>query len=142
MKVKDIMTPNVEYTDPKTTIKEAAVKMKSQDFGALPIGENDRLVGMITDRDITIRSVAEGKDPEKTTVRDAMSENITYIYDDQDLTELADLMKKEQIRRVVVLNRDKRMVGIASLGDLTVDGENAELGGEVLQKVSQPTKND
>ena len=142
MKVKDIMTPNVEYTDPNTTIKEAARKMKSQDFGALPIGENDRLVGMITDRDITIRSVAEGKDPEKTTVRDAMSENITYIYDDQDLKELADLMKKEQIRRVVVLNRDKRMVGIASLGDLTVDGENAELGGEVLKKVSQPTKND
>jgi CBS domain-containing protein len=142
MKVKDIMTPNVEYTDPSTTIKEAAQKMKSRDFGALPIGENDRLVGMLTDRDITVRSVAEGKDPEKTTVREAMSEHITYIYDDQDLTELADLMKKEQIRRVVVLNRDKRMVGIASLGDLTVDGENVGLGGEVLKKVSQPTKND
>lgn len=142
MKVKDIMTPNVEYTDPNTSIKEAARKMKSSDFGALPIGENDRLVGMLTDRDITIRSVAEGKDPEKTTVREAMSENISYIYDDQDLTELADLMKKEQIRRVVVLNRDKRMVGIASLGDLTIDGEDVGLGGEVLKKVSQPTKND
>jgi len=138
MQVKDVMTRGGECVGPDTTLQEAAGKMKSLDVGPLPVCDNDRLAGMITDRDITVRAVAEGKDPRSTRVRDVMSEGINYCYEDDDVHAAARQMKEKQIRRLVVLNRDKRMVGIVSLGDLAVETGDEHLAGNTLEKVSQP----
>src|SRR5437667_2492930 len=109
MFVKDVMTRGVECVCPDDTITAAAQKMKDLDVGALPVcGDNDRLVGMITDRDITVRAIAGCCNPEGTCVRDVMTPNIVYTFEDQDVTEAARLMKQNQIRRLVVLNRGKR----------------------------------
>jgi CBS domain-containing protein len=139
MKLKDIMTPNVECVRPEDTLEDAARKMRDLDVGPLPVcGDNDRLAGMITDRDITVRAVAEGKDPKTTRVRDAMSEEIIYCFEDQDVQEAARTMRERQVRRLVVLNRDKRLVGIVSLGDLATETGDKQKSGEVLQDVSEP----
>jgi CBS domain-containing protein len=111
--------------------------MRDGDFGLLPIGENDRLVGTVSDRDITIRAVAAGKDPNRTPVREAMSEGIVYCFEDQSVEEAAALMGEKQIRRLPVLNRDKRLVGIVALGDLAVDRNADEDAGEALSEISQ-----
>jgi CBS domain-containing protein len=110
--------------------------MADIDAGILPVGENDRLVGMITDRDITVRAVAEGRDPDKTMVRDAMSEAVRYCFDDEDSEEIARRMGSWQVRRLPVLNRDKRLVGIISLGDLVIGGSE-EPAKEALKEISQ-----
>jgi CBS domain-containing protein len=139
MKVNDIMTPAVECVSPNDSISAAAQKMKDLDVGALPIcGDDDRLLGMITDRDITVRATAGCCDPTNTRVRDVMTPNIIYIFDDQDVTEAAQLMKDNQVRRLPVLNRDKRLVGIVSLGDLAVDTHDEEMAGATLEAVSEP----
>lgn len=140
MKIKDIMTPRPECVSPETSLHEAARKMRDLDVGPLPVcGENDRLAGMITDRDITIRAVAEGKDPKTTKVRDAMTEGVIYCFEDQDLDEAARTMQEQQIRRLLVVNRDERLVGILSLGDLATDSGDKLQSGEVLQDVSEPS---
>jgi CBS domain-containing protein len=139
MKLRDVMTPGVECVGPDTSIQEAARKMRDLDVGPLPICDNDRLAGMVTDRDITIRAVAEGHDPKECKVRDVMTRDVVYCFDDQDVKEAARLMEEKQIRRLVVLNRDKRMVGIVSLGDLAVDASKRQAG-EVLQAVSEPAQ--
>jgi len=136
MQVKEIMSKNAEYIHPDITLRDAAGKMKELDCGALPIGENDRLVGMLTDRDIAVRAVAEGRNPTSTKVRDAMTEDMVYCFEDQDISEAAQMMKEKQIRRLVVLNRDKRLVGICSLGDLAIESDDQKLSGEVLEGVS------
>src|SRR5262245_27370279 len=100
---------------------------------------NDRLVGMLTDRDIVVRAVAEGSDPRTTRVGDATTPDILYCFEDQDVREAARLMRENHVRRVVVLNRDKRLVGIVSLGDLAVESGEEGLAGRTLQKVSEPT---
>lgn len=140
MQVKEIMTTNVEYINPDIALIDAAKRMKNLDIGVLPVGENDRLVGMLTDRDIAVRAVAEGRDPNNTKVRNAMTSDLVYCYEDQDISEAGKMMKDNQIRRLVVLNRDKRLVGICSLGDLAVESGDQNLIGDVLQNVSQPTK--
>src|SRR2546423_10403674 len=113
MQVSKVMTRDAECVRPDTTLQEAARKMRDLDVGPLPVcGDNDKLVGMLTDRDIVVRAVAEGKDPRTAKVRDAMSEGVCYCFEDDDVTEAARLMKEKQIRRLVVLNRDKRLVGI------------------------------
>ena len=137
MQLREIMTTGVQLTDPAMTLKDAAVLMRDGDFGLLPVGENDRLVGTITDRDITVRAVAEGKDPGTTTVRDTMSEGIRYCFEDQTVDEAAEMMSQAQIRRLPVLNRDKRLVGIVALGDLATDADAAEPAGKVLSGVSE-----
>jgi len=137
MQIKEIMTPNVEYIHPETTIREAASKMKSLDIGILPIEENDRLVGMITDRDIVIRSCAEGHDPKTHNVSEVMTKKVVYCFEDDTIEHVADVMEKHQIRRLIILNHDKRLVGICSLGDLALATPNIELAGEVLEKVSE-----
>jgi CBS domain-containing protein len=140
MQLKDIMTPKPECTRPDATLQEAASRMRDLDVGPLPVcGENDRLVGMITDRDIAIRAVAEGKDPKTATVREAMSEDIVYGFEDQDVGDAARVMEQKQIRRLVVLDRDKRLVGIVSLGDIAVEAGDREKAGEILQEVSEPS---
>ena len=137
MEVSQVMTRDVRLVDPATTLKEAAAMMRDGDFGLLPIGENDRLVGTITDRDIAVRAVAAGKDPTRTPVRDAMSEGIFYCFEDQSVAEAAALMGEHQIRRLPVLNRDKRLVGIVAIGDLAVDSNTDEEAGEALSDISQ-----
>jgi CBS domain-containing protein len=134
MLVQECMTKNVELTDPNATIRAAAEKMRDGDFGMLPIGENDRLVGTITDRDITIRAVAEGLDPESAKVRDVMSSRVLYCFEDQDAKDVARNMGMNQVRRLPVLNREKRLVGIVSLGDLTVAPDTV---GEALKDISR-----
>jgi CBS domain-containing protein len=136
MKVRELMTPEVEVIAPDDTLHTAAQMMADLDVGALPVGENDRLVGMISDRDITVRAVAKGCDPDKTTVRNAMSEHIRFCFEDDDTNEVANKMGQWQVRRLPVLNRDKRLVGIVSLGDLAIGGA-AEDGKEALTEISE-----
>ena len=139
MQVKEVMTSGVECITPDATLREAAQKMKELDVGPLPIcGIDDRLAGMITDRDITVRAVAAGLNPNTTKARDVMTPNIIYCYEDQDISDAAHMMEQNQIRRLVVLNRDKRLVGILSLGDLAVDTGDEELAGHTLEAVSEP----
>jgi CBS domain-containing protein len=141
MKLKDIMTSKPECIRPDTTLQEAARKMRDLDVGPLPVcGDDDRLAGMITDRDITVRAVAEGKDPTTTRVREVMTQEIIYGFEDQDVEEAARIMKERQVRRLVVLNRDKRLVGIVSLGDLATESGDRQKSGEVLQDVSEPAQ--
>ena len=137
MQLREIMTTDVQLTDSATTLKDAAALMRDGDFGLLPVGENDRLIGMITDRDITVRAVADGRDPTTTPVREAMSEGIHYCFEDQTAEEAAEVMSKAQIRRLPVLNRDKRLVGIVALGDLATETGAREPAGEALSGVSQ-----
>ena len=139
MQVKQVMTPNVECTQPTATLSDAARKMRDFDIGPLPVcSDDDRLAGMITDRDITVRAVADGLDPRTTIVRDVMTPTIIYCYEDQDVSDAAHMMEQNQIRRPVVLNRDKRMVGILSLGDVAVDAGDEQLAGHTLEAVSEP----
>jgi len=139
MKVRDVMTRNVECVRPDATLKEAADRMKALDVGPLPVCDHDRLAGMITDRDIALRSTAQGHDPTTERVRDVMTPGIIYCFEDQDAEEAARLMRDKQVRRLVVLNRDKRLVGIVSLGDLAVEGDDRALAGETLEAVSTPS---
>jgi CBS domain-containing protein len=137
MQLKDVMTKNVQLTDPGTTLKSAAALMRDGDFGLLPVGENDRLVGTLSDRDIVVAAVAEGKDPNSTAVRDAMSEGIAYCFEDQSVDEAADVMRERQIRRLPVLNRDKRLVGIVALADLAVESGSIKPAAQALSGVSR-----
>lgn len=134
MNIGELMTPDVEVIRPDDTLQTAAKMMADLDAGILPVGENDRLVGMITDRDITVRAVANGRDPEKTTVRDAMSDEVRYCFEDENPEEVARKMGAWQVRRLPVLNRDKRLVGIVSLGDLVIGAD--EPAKEALKEIS------
>jgi CBS domain-containing protein len=133
------MTAGVECMKPSATLREAARMMRDLNIGPLPVcGDNDRLVGIITDRDIAIRAVAEGDDPDTTPVSAVMTPKIIYCYEDQDVDEAAHMMEGNQVRRLVVLNRDKRLVGIVSLGDLAVDTRDEQLAGHTLEAISEP----
>ncbi len=137
MKVKDVMTDEVECVGPEATLQEAAVKMKSLDVGPMPVCEGDRVTGILTDRDIVVRGVAEGRDCRATRVRDVMTRDVVCATEDDDVKDVARLMKQNQIRRVVVVTRDNRLAGIVSLGDLAVDTGDDKMTGDVLEKVSQ-----
>jgi CBS domain-containing protein len=139
MQLSEIMTSNPIVLGPDTMLREAAQKMRDLDSGVMPVGENDRLVGMLTDRDITVRATADGKDPNTTPVRDVMTSDVVYCFADDDIEMAARKMEEHQIRRLIVLNRDKRLVGIASLGDLAVYAPSDRLAGEVTEAVSEPS---
>jgi CBS domain-containing protein len=136
MRISERMTSNVELAAPGQTIAEAARLMANLDVGALPVGENDRLVGMITDRDIVVRGLAQGRSAD-TPIRDVMSSEIRYCYEDQSLEDVARNMGDLQVRRLPVLNRDKRLVGIVSLGDIATSDQNPQRSGEALSGVSR-----
>lgn len=138
MQVRECMTTDVKIIDPDTTLREAARLMGEQDTGFLPVGENDRLVGSLTDRDIAIRAVGQGKDCNSAKVREAMSEHIVYCFDDQDTSEAANLMGEKQIRRLAVLNHDKRLVGVVSLGDIAGRAHDEDAAEQALEEVSRP----
>jgi len=139
MQVKNVMTKGAECISPSTSLQEAASKMKTLNVGSLPVCEGDHLVGMITDRDITVRATAEALPPGLGQVRDVLTPAVVYCFEDQDVKEAARLMTENQIRRLVVLNRDKRLVGIVSLGDLAVETGDEKLAGKTLEHVSLPT---
>jgi CBS domain-containing protein len=138
MQIRDVMTRDVRVESPEDTIQHAAARMAELDTGALPVGENDKLVGMITDRDIACRAVANGFDPKSTKVRDVMTSEVKYCYDDEDVTHIADNMAELQVRRLPVVNRDKRLVGIISLGDIATHAKSAKLSGDALRRISHP----
>jgi len=138
MKVNEIITHDPEVIRPETALIEAAQKMKSMDIGMLPVCDGDRLVGVITDRDITVRGVAQGSDPKTARVQEVMTPEVIYCFDDEDVKEAAKKMEEKQVRRLPVLNREKRLVGIVSLGDLAVRTGKEHLAGEVLERVSEP----
>ena len=138
MLIRDIMTPNVECIRPDATLQTAAARMRDLDVGVLPVCDNDRLAGMLTDRDIIVRAVARGLDPASALVREAMTPEAIWCFDDDNVTEAARLMRDRQVRRLLILNHDKRLVGILSLGDLAVETNNDELAGNTLEAVSEP----
>jgi CBS domain-containing protein len=136
MQVNELMTRDVRIASPDQTLQEAARLMKELDTGVLPVGENDRLVGMITDRDIAIRGVAAGKEP-SAPIRDVMSREVKYVYEDQEADEVSIVMSDLQVRRLPVVDRNKRLVGILSLGDLATSSRTQDEAGSALSGVSQ-----
>jgi CBS domain-containing protein len=138
MKLKEIMTSDVEIIHPDDTLQIAAQKMRDRDIGFLPVCNDDRLIGVLSDRDVIVRALAEGMDSTATIGLDLVTSPAIYCFDDQSLDEAAKLMHDNQIRRLVILNRDdKRMVGVVSLGDLAINADD-KLSGEVLQSISEP----
>jgi CBS domain-containing protein len=136
MKVSEAMTKDVRIASPKQTMQEAARMMAEIDAGALPVGENDRLVGMITDRDIAIRGVAKGLPPD-TPVGEVMSPEVMYCFENDDVDGVAHNMAEIQVRRLPVLNGDKRLVGIVSLADIAI-AEGPEPAGDAICGISEP----
>ena len=123
MKVGEIMTRGVEVAKPDDTLQQAAGRMAELDTGVLPVGEGDRLVGMLTDRDIAIRAVAQGKGPD-AKVSDAMTPEVRHCFEDEDLDDVVRNMGENKVRRLPVMSRDKRLVGIVSLGDVALYGDS------------------
>lgn len=137
MKVCDAMTSEVQLCTPEDTLKDAAEAMTTLDVGLLPVTDNERLVGMISDRDIVTRAIAMGLGP-NTLVRDVMTQNVKYCFEDQDVEEVSQNMGADQIRRLPVLNRERRLVGIIALGDIARTGSGPATA-HALQQISQPS---
>lgn len=137
MLVKEIMSKKPDFLSPNATLKEAANEMLKYDFGFIPVGENDRLIGVVTDRDIAIRAIATGKDPNHTYLKDMMTDKVIYCFEDDDVIKAADNMSKLQIHRLVVLDKNKRMTGIVSLGDLAKHCKDEKLCGHVVHCISE-----
>ena len=138
MKLIDVMTRDVEVMSPDDTIREAAEKMRALNVGVIPICDGDRVCGMVTDRDIVVRGLAVGKSAD-STITEVMTPEVSWLYEDRDVNEAAKLMEDKQIRRVLVLNRDKKLVGIVSLGDLATEMHDEHLSAAVLETVSEPS---
>ncbi len=135
--LKDLMSRDVKVISPDMTIGEAAGEMRDGDFGMMPVGENDRMIGTISDRDIAIRAVAEGKDSD-TKVRDVMSDGIAWAYEDDSVEKAAKIMSERQVRRLPVVDRDKRLVGIVALGDFAVESSEIKPAAQALSEISRP----
>jgi CBS-domain-containing membrane protein len=136
MLVREIMTRDVRVASPGDNLQNAAQLMEKDDFGMLPVGENDRLVGMLSDRDITIRAVARGLAPDRCKVREVMTTDVKFVYEDESVADVARNMSQLQVRRLPVLNRNKRLVGIVSLGDLAM--KEPKPAGDALKSISEP----
>ena len=139
MKIREIMTPDAQCVGPEETLVDAAALMRQLDVGVLPVCNEGAVVGMITDRDIAIRAVAEARVPATTRVREIMSPGTVYVFEDQGVDEVVQVMEEHQIRRAPVMTRERKLVGIVSLGDIAVDA-SASLSGEALKRVSQPAE--
>ena len=135
--LKDLMSPDVEFVSPDMTIADAAKKMRDGDFGMLPVAEDDRMIGAISDRDIAVRAVAEGLGA-YTKVRDVMSDGIAWAYDDDSVEQAAKIMSERQVRRLPVVNRAKRLVGIVALGDFAVESTEVSPAAQALAGISKP----
>lgn len=137
MKIREMMTKGTRFVAPDTPVIEAAGLMRVHDIGVVPVLEESRIVGMLTDRDIVLQVVADGRDPRATLVRDVMSTGSISVFEDQEVDEAVQLMQRYQVRRLPVLDRASKLVGIVSLGDIAVD-VHAGLSGRVLKEVSEP----
>ena len=140
MDLRDIMSRNVEVVNASASLEDAAIKMKDLDVGLIPICDGDRLQGVLTDRDITIRATANGRDPKITKVTDVMTTDIAYCLEDQEVEEAVSLMEARQIRRLPILNQNKSLVGIVSLADIAVHVGDRDLSGETLEEISAPAE--
>ena len=136
--LKDLMSRDVQVVSPDMSIKEAAIKMRDGDFGMMPVGEDDRMIGTLSDRDIVIRAVADGLNAD-TKVRDVMSEGVAWAYEDDSVENAAMIMSEWQVRRLPVVDRDKRLVGIVALGDFAVESSDIQPVAEALSEISQHT---
>ena len=139
--IKDVMSPNFKYVAPDSPVAKVAQQMRDIDCGFMPVAENDKMIGMITDRDITIRAVAEGKNPQEFQARECMTAKTYYCYDDQDVEEVCNNMGEIQVRRLPVVNRDKRLVGIVSMGDLAQQASRPNVGQTQQQITAQLAEN-
>ncbi len=142
MKLRDIMTKNVDVISPETTLEQAARRMKELNVGVIPIVDGDRLKGILTDRDITVRAVALGRDPRNTLAQETMTPEVVSVFDDQSVEDAAQVMSDFQIRRLPVVDHNNHLVGIVSLGDLAVDTDKSKLSGKTLEDISEPSKPD
>lgn len=136
MQVKQIMTSNVDYLGPKSTLRDVAVEMLNHDFGFIPLKANKKLVGVVTDRDLAIRAFAKGLSPE-STVEKIMTKNVYYVHDNDDLSVAAKLMENKKVRRLIVLNQKDEPVGVISLGDIATECHDLKLSGEIIERVSE-----
>ena len=139
-KVADIMTREVETIGPTATVLEVAERMKSSNIGSIPVCQDSRLIGTITDRDITIRVTAEGRDPHTTTVRDVMTQPVVTVHPQQDVIEVEQLMHDHQVRRVPVVEQDNRLVGYVTTATIAKRSGDEKVVGKVLRGISQPQK--
>lgn len=138
MNVKSVMTAKVKVIGPEETLRSVARLMRDLGVGMLPICAHDRLIGTVTDRDIVLRAVAEGRALETTTAKEIMTSPVRFCFEDEDIHVASRTMQERQIRRMIVLNRDMRMVGIVSLGDLALRSEDTLLCGKTLEAISEP----
>lgn len=139
MQLSQILTRDVETIGPDTSVREAAERMRSMDVGSLPVCDGRTLLGMVTDRDLAIRVLAEGRDPNATRVQEAMTPGVCYAFEDDDVQRAAEIMKENQIRRLPVLDRERHLVGIVALGDIAATGQD-RLAGDALEQISQPSQ--
>lgn len=140
MKLSEIMTKHVDVISPETTLELAARRMKELNVGSIPVVDGDRLKGILTDRDITVRAVALGRDPRETLTEETMTPGVVFAFDDQSVDEAAKMMSDHQIRRLPILDRQNHLVGIVSLGDLAVDTDKTKMSGKTLEDISEPSK--
>ena len=134
--LKELMTRDVKVVSPDMSIRDAAIMMRDGRFGMMPVEEGDRMIGTISDRDIVIRAVADGMDC-SSKVRDVMSNGVAWVYEDQSVEQAATIMSESQVRRLPVVNRDKRLVGIVALGDFAVESSEIEPAAQALAEISK-----
>ena len=137
MQAKELMTADVECIPPGMLVRDAALKMRFLDVGFLPVCENDRLIGTLTDRDIVLRGVADGKDLKECKARDLMTADVFWCYDDLTAEEVAEFMASREVRRVLVLDRNKKLVGVISIGDLAKRGDDEQKTGETIKEIAE-----
>jgi CBS domain-containing protein len=137
MQAKEVMSSNIKIIPSNTSLQAAAELMRQMDVGTLPVSEDGRIVGMLTDRDIAVRAVAQGADPRATPAREVMSRDVISCYEDQDARDVADVMEQNRVRRVVVVNRKNEAIGLISVDDLALHPETRELADEVTMQFSQ-----
>lgn len=135
--VADVMSSHIRLANPEDTIQQATRLMRDEDTGVLPVGEGDRLVGVVTDRDVALRVAAEGKDPARTKVREVMTQEVKYVFDDEDLGHVAENMAEQQVRRLPVVNRNKRIVGVISVGDLARASRSGHYAGRAMHGITR-----
>jgi CBS domain-containing protein len=138
--LKEIMTPQVDTISPDATAEDASARMKDLNIGAIPVCDEDGLIGMLTDRDLVVRVMAQRRDPKAVRVGEAMTPEVSYCFEDDDVGKAAQLMSQKQIRRLPILSQSKKLVGIVSLGDLAVHGMDTKSSGNVLEQVSHPAQ--
>lgn len=137
--VQDVMTRGVEVLNPHATLKQAAEMMQRFNIGTVPVCDGDRLVGLVTDRDVVVRGIAMGHDPDTSRISSVMTEELETIHPDAGLEEAAELMRDRQIRRLLVVDEDRHLVGIVSLGDLAQEAEE-RTAAHTLERISEPSR--